>query len=52
MMEKVPEEALAALQDTFKVRIRRPNGMGSGSALASVLPLHAEERETSEYGQF
>ena len=48
MMDKVPEEALVALEKTFKDRIRRPaqnNGTGSGSALASVLPLHAGEVE-------
>ena len=48
MMDKLPEEALVVLEKTFKDRIRRParsDGTGPGSALASVLPLHAEEVE-------
>lgn len=47
MTENSYEEALKTLEQTFKDRIRRPtgeNGTKSG-ALASVLPLHAEEVE-------
>lgn len=46
MMETTYQQALKALETTFKDRLRRPgtaNGEAEGGALASVLPLHTEE---------
>jgi FAD/FMN-containing dehydrogenase len=47
MMGSSYEQALKALEKTFKDRIRRPSGESDtkSGALASVLPLHAEEVE-------
>ena len=45
-MEITYQQALEALETTFEDRLRRPgtvNGEAEGGALASVLPLHAEE---------
>ena len=47
MTESSFERALETLEKTFKDRIRRPSGETEtkSGALASVLPLHAEEVE-------
>src|SRR5215207_3078222 len=47
MMEPSYEQALKTLEKTFKGRIRRPSGEteANSGALASVLPLHAQEVE-------
>jgi FAD/FMN-containing dehydrogenase len=47
MMEPSYEQALKTLEKTFKGRIRRPSGETEANfgALASVLPLHAQEVE-------
>ena len=45
-MEATYQQALKVLETMFKDRLRRPgttNGEAEGGALASVLPLHAEE---------
>src|ERR671911_1436668 len=47
MTESSHEQALKTLEKTFKDRIRRPSGENEAKsgALASVLPLHAQEVE-------
>jgi FAD/FMN-containing dehydrogenase len=47
MTESSHEQALKTLEKTFKDRIRRPSGEkeAKSGALASVLPLHAQEVE-------